>query len=135
MTSPFPRICTLVSCQLSDFKTLPHPLPPSRPQLSPQQHPVTALCCSPTLLDRNIHGFQERKSTREGRGTGRELWALPRTCSQHDGYDSGIISGRSGVKAETKRQLPGNFFFYNALIKVIPSNSLQERDLNTCKPV
>ena len=63
----------------------------------PQQHPVTALCCSTTLLDRKTHGFQERKNAKEGRGTGREgtgreVWALARTCFQPDGSDRGTVS-------------------------------------------
>lgn len=44
-----------------------------------------------------------------------------------EGQAAAPCSGRDGVKAETERQLLGNFFFYGGLIKHIPSHRVSRK--------
>lgn len=56
---------------------------------------------------------------------GRELWPPP--VAMRERQAAAPCSGRDGVKAETERQLLGNFFFYGGLIKHIPSHRVSRK--------
>lgn len=83
---------------------------------------INSLCCSSSLLEAT-HSFQQRKGEKEGEEAERELWAILRASLSlvaiTEGKTATPCSGRDGVKAETKRQLPGNFLIV-VLIKAIP---------------